>query len=81
MLYTVCILSSGDMLQLYCVIVCTLSRGNSILEQLKCQNFKYIFPSTIMHICKEDTLKCSGNNFPKVYSVVSRKGRLLIFDQ
>ena len=26
--------------------------GNSILERLKCQNFKDIFPSPIMHVWK-----------------------------
>ena len=55
--------------------------GYSILEHTKCQIFKCIFPSAVMHIWKEDTLKCSGNNFPKVYSVESGKERLLIFDQ
>ena len=43
--------------------------------------FKCIFPSTIRHIWKEDTLKSSGNNFPKLYSVESGKERLLIFAQ
>ena len=67
-------------------IICTgqsmhnVQLGNSILEQPECQNFKCIFPRTVMHSCKEDTLKYSGNNFPKVYSVVSGKERLLIFD-
>ena len=55
--------------------------GNSILEHLKWQNSRIYFPSSIMHIWKEDTLKCLGNNLLKVYSVVSGKERLLIFDQ
>ena len=55
--------------------------GNSILEHLKCQNFKDIFPSPLVHFWKEDTLKCSGNNLLKVYSVVNGRERLLIFDQ
>lgn len=33
-----------------------------------------------MDIWKEDTLKCSGNNLPKVHSMVSGKERLLFFD-
>ena len=47
--------------------------GNLILEHVKCQNFKCNFPSSVMHIWKEGTLKCSGL---KVYSVVSGKERL-----
>ena len=49
-----------------------LYTGNSILEHPKCQNFKDIFPSSLVHIWTEDTLKCSVNNLLKVYSVVNR---------
>ena len=58
-----------------------LVQGNSILEQLKCQNCKDIFASPLVHFWKEDTLKCSGANLLKVSCVVNGRERLPIFAQ
>ena len=57
--------------------------GYFIFERLKGQKFKDIFLVQSCIFGKEDTLKCSGNNLSKVYSVVhvSGKEKLFTLDQ